>query len=58
MGLVVELKFFAAQNGSKSLVGALSSFDADTLTVVTPDDAEHTFARRDVSRIHTVYFED
>ena len=58
IGLVAELKFFAAQNGAKSLVGALSSFDAQTITVVTPDDVEHTFARRDISRIHTVYFED
>ena len=58
IGLVAELKFFAAQNGAKSLVGALSSFDAQTVTVVTPDDVEHTFARRDISRIHTVYFED
>ena len=27
-------------------------------TVVTPDDKEHVFARRDISRIRTVYFED
>lgn len=58
IGLVAELKFFAAQNGSKSLVGAISAFDAQSITVVTPDDVEHTFARRDISRIHTVYFED
>ena len=58
IGLVAELKFFAAQEGVKTMVAALSAFDADTVTVVTPDDVEHTFARRDISRIHTVYFED
>jgi ribosome maturation factor RimP len=58
IGLVAELKFFAAQEGAKTMVAAISSFDAETLTVVTPDDVEHTFARRDISRIHTVYFED
>lgn len=58
IGLVAELKFFAAQEGVKTMVAALSAFDAETVTVVTPDDVEHTFARRDISRIHTVYFED
>lgn len=58
IGLVAELKFFAAQEGAKTMVAAISSFDAETLTVITPDDVEHTFARRDISRIHTVYFED
>ena len=58
IGLVAELKFFAAQEGAKTMVAAISSFDAETLTVITPDDVEHTFARRDISRIHTIYFED
>ena len=58
IGLVVELRFFAAQNGAKTLLGALAGFDADNVTVVTEDDVEHTFARRDVSHIRTVYFED
>ena len=58
VGLVVELRFFAAQSGAKTLVGALAAFDAKTLTVVAPDDVEHVFAREDISRIRTVYFED
>ena len=58
IGCVVELRFFAAQNGAKTLVGALSAYNAESITVVTPDDAEHTFARKDISRIRTVYFED
>ena len=58
IGLVVELRFFAAQNGAKTLTAALASFTDETLTVVTPDDAEHVFARKDISRIRTVFFED
>ena len=58
IGWVVELRFFAAQNGAKTLVGALAAYTADTVTVVTPDDAEHVFARKDISHIRTVYFED
>ncbi len=58
LGQVVELRFFAAKNGSKTLLGALSSFDGETVTVVTPDDSEHTVPRTDVSHIRTVYFED
>lgn len=58
LGLVVELRFFAAQNGAKTLICALESFDAESVTVVTQDDAEHKFARRDISHIRTVYFED
>ena len=58
IGLVVELRFFAAQNGAKTLVGALAAFNGESVTVVTPDDREHTFARKDISHIRTVYFED
>ena len=58
IGLVVELRFFAAQNGAKTLLGALAGFDHESVTVVTQDDVEHKLARRDISHIRTVYFED
>ena len=58
LGCVVELRFFAAQDGAKTVVGALLAFDAEKITVVTPDDAEHSFLRKEISRIRTVYFED
>ena len=58
IGCVVELRFFAAQNGVKTLVGALTDANGESVTVVTPDDAEHTYLRKDISRIRTVYFED
>lgn len=58
VGEVVELRFFTAQNGVKSLVAAIASYEEGRLTVVTPDDEEHTYERKDISRIRTVYFED
>ena len=58
LGCVVELRFFAAKDGAKTVVGALLAFDAEKITVVTPDDAEHSFLRKEISRIRTVYFED
>ena len=58
IGEVAELRFFKPQNGAKSLVAAISSYEDGKLTVVTPQDEELTFARRDISRIQTVFFED
>ena len=58
LGCVVELRFFAAKDGAKTVVGALLSFDAEKITIVTPDDAEHAYLRKEISRIRTVYFED
>ena len=58
IGEVAEFRFFKPFNGAKSLVAAISAYEDGKLTVVTPDDAEMTFDRRDVSRIRTVYFED
>ena len=58
IGEVVELRFFKAQNGAKSLVGALSAYENGKVTVVTPSDEELSFERKEISRIRTVYFEN
>ncbi len=58
IGEVVELRFFKPQNGVKSLVGALSSYEGGVLTVVTPADETLRFERRDISRIRTVFFQE
>ena len=57
IGEVVELRFFRAMDGVKQLVGAISGYEDGKLTLVTPDDLEHTFARKDIARIRTVFFE-
>ena len=43
---------------AKTMLGALAGFDDESVTVVTHDDIEHKLARRDISHIRTVYFED
>lgn len=58
IGEVVELRFFKAVDGVKSLVAAISAYEDGKLTVVTPDDKEYTFLRKEISRIRTVYFEN
>ena len=58
LGEVVELRFFKAVDGAKSLVAAISAYEDGKLTVVTPEDKEYTFLRKEISRIRTVYFEN
>ena len=53
IGERVELRFFAAQEGKKSLRGTLTAADGESVTV----DGEHTFPRTAISRIRTVYFD-
>ena len=57
VGEVVEVRLFKAQDGKKSFVGALSETSEESVTLVLPDDSEISFLRKDISRIHTVYFE-
>ncbi len=58
IGEVVELRFFKAMNGTKSLVAVISAYEDGKLTVVTPEDKEYIFERKEISRIRTVYFEN
>ena len=58
IGEVVELRFFKAIDGAKSLVAAISAYAEGKLTVVTPEDKEYLIERKDISRIRTVYFEN
>ena len=58
VGEVVELRFFKAIDGAKSLVAAISAYGDGRLTVITPEDKEYVIERKDISRIRTVYFEN
>ena len=58
IGEVVELRFFKAVEGAKSLVAVIASYEDGKITVVTPEDKEYVLDRKDVSRIRTVYFEN
>ena len=56
IGEKVEIKLFAPKNGIKSIVGILSSFENGEITVLC-DAESYTFAKSDISKIKTVYFE-
>lgn len=58
LGEVVELRFFKAVDGAKSMVAVISAYENGKITVVTPEDKEYIFERKEISRIHTVYFEN
>lgn len=53
IGERVELRFFSAQDGKKSLRGTLTAADAEAVTL----DGEHRFPRAVISKIQTVFFE-
>ncbi len=53
IGLKVEAKLFAAKDGKKSVVGVLSSFEGDEVTI---DGVK--IARNEISKLTTIYFED
>ena len=53
IGERVELRFFAAQEGKKSILGTLTAADSESVTL----DGEKTFARSLISKIRTVFFD-
>ena len=55
VGTLCEARFFAPLNGTKSVTGRLTAFDADSVTL-TPDGGEAvTLPRKAVSRLGTLY---
>ncbi len=56
IGKRVEIKLFRAINGKKKWVGVLTGFDedTDTMTLLTDDESEYTFTRKDTSRVKPV----
>jgi ribosome maturation factor RimP len=57
LGEKVEVKLFAPKDGVKSLVGTLASFE-DGVIGIDADGQKYSFAKADVSKIKTIYFED
>ena len=55
VGTLCEARLFAPLNGTKSVTGRLTAFDADSVTL-TPDGGEAvTLPRKAVSRLGTLY---
>ena len=57
IGEKVEVKLFAPKDGVKAVVGTLLSFDGATIGI-DADGVQYSFAKSDVSKIKTVYFEN
>ena len=54
-GALTEARLFAPLNGTKSVVGRLTAFDSETVTL-TPDGGEAVaIPRKAISRLSTVY---
>lgn len=58
IGAVVEARFFKPQNGKKSVVGAIASYEDGKLTLVTPEDEELLLDRKDIAALHTVWTDE
>ena len=57
VGATVEAKLFAPKDGAKSFVGALTAFDAESVTL-TSDVGEIKLERKEISKLSTVYVEE
>ena len=57
VGERVEVKLFAPKDGIKSAVGTLKSYENSIITVKTDTDC-YEFAKSEVSKIKTIYFEN
>ena len=53
VGVRVEVRFFSAQDGKKSVRGTLTAVSEDTMTL----DGEAEYPRTAISRVKTVYFD-
>lgn len=57
LGERVEVKLFAPKDGIKSFVGTLKSFE-DSIIKVENESVSYEFAKSEVSKIKTIYFEN
>ena len=57
VGKRVEVKLFAPKDGMKSVVGVIKSYDGSVLSIEA-EGASYDFAKNEVSKIKTIYFEN
>lgn len=59
IGSRVEVRLFAAVNGTKTLFGRLDALDdAGGVHITTDDGTAHILQKQDISKLKTVYFEE
>ncbi len=56
MGMEIDLRLFAPQDGKRAFTGILAGYENGTLTLQAADGA-HTFARSAISHMNTTYHE-
>ena len=57
IGVKVEAKLFAAKEGTKSIVGILSSYDGETI-VISANGRDISLGENEIPKLTTVFFED
>jgi len=57
LGAKVEAKLFTVKDGRKSVVGALKSYDGESV-VISDGESDTTLLESEISKLTTVYFED
>ena len=57
IGVKVEVKLFAQQDGRRSFVGILTAFDGEKITVVE-DGRTITVEKSEIAKLKTIYFEE
>lgn len=55
IGESVELRFYAPQNGKKSVTGVLTAFNKEGITLATEEDGEKTYEKSLVAKARTVF---
>ncbi len=55
LGETVELRFYAPQDGRKSVTGKLTAFDKEGITLETEEDGKKTYEKSLVAKAHTVF---
>lgn len=58
IGEVVEVRFFAPRDGKKSVIAVLMGYENGNLSLKTKEDEDITLPRKEVSHMHTVFFEE
>ena len=57
IGEKVEAKLFAPKDGIKSVIGVLNGYENGNVTILA-DENEYVFAKSDISKIKTIYFDN
>ena len=56
IGKEVELRLFKAIDKEKEFTGVLTAYDKETVTILTEDESEKTFRRKDISMIRLAFY--